>query len=148
MTSNLIKERWSPYSLNATMSMKKLKDNTRASKIIHSHTTTKQTKHNPTQPTLTPSQTILINQHPNYKTTSKLRRCPSVVGGRPAKPVARLGRAGSNPARRALILLWILRAASWVLKCFCSGCGLRSYMLPPTLLYTQKRKVRKIYNTL
>jgi hypothetical protein len=38
MTSNLIKERWSPYSLNATMSMKKLKDNTRASKIIHSHT--------------------------------------------------------------------------------------------------------------
>jgi len=31
-------------------------------------------------------------------------------------------------------LLWILRAASWVLECFCSGCGLRLYMLPLTLL--------------
>ena len=30
-----------------------------------------------------------------------LRGCPSLVGGRPAKPVVRLGRAGSNPAPRA-----------------------------------------------
>jgi hypothetical protein len=31
-----------------------------------------------------------------------LRGCPSLVGGRPAKPVVRLGRAGSNPAPRAI----------------------------------------------
>ena len=30
------------------------------------------------------------------------RGYPSLVGGRPAKPVVRLGRAGSNPAPRAI----------------------------------------------
>ena len=31
-----------------------------------------------------------------------LRGCPSLVGGRPAKPVVLTGRAGSNPAPRAI----------------------------------------------
>ena len=31
-----------------------------------------------------------------------LRGCPSLVGGRPAKPVVSNGRAGSNPAPRAI----------------------------------------------
>ena len=30
------------------------------------------------------------------------RGCPSLVGGRPAKPVVSNGRAGSNPAPRAI----------------------------------------------
>ena len=30
-----------------------------------------------------------------------MRGCPSLVGGRPAKPVVSNGRAGSNPAPRA-----------------------------------------------
>jgi hypothetical protein len=32
-----------------------------------------------------------------------LRGCPSLVGGRPAKPVVLTGRAGSNPAPRAIL---------------------------------------------
>ncbi len=32
-----------------------------------------------------------------------MRGCPSLVGGRPAKPVVLTGRAGSNPAPRATL---------------------------------------------
>ena len=49
-------------------------------------------------------KTIHKDKNPNIssKTEIELRGCPSLVGGRPAKPVAGFGRAGSNPAPRAI----------------------------------------------
>jgi hypothetical protein len=35
------------------------------------------------------------------KTENNMRGCPSLVGGRPAKPVVSNGRVGSNPTPRA-----------------------------------------------
>ena len=52
-------------------------------------------------------KTIHKDKNPKIssKTEIELRGCPSLVGGRPAKPVVRLGRAGSNPAPRAIGML-------------------------------------------
>ena len=49
------------------------------------------------------AKTIHKDKNPKLssKTEIEWRGCPSLVGGRPAKPVVRLGRAGSNPAPRA-----------------------------------------------
>ena len=48
----------------------------------------------------------LNNSGSNLK--NMLRGCPSLVGGRPAKPVVSDGRAGSNPAPRATLSFYFM----------------------------------------
>ena len=43
------------------------------------------------------------------------RGCPSLVGGRPAKPVVSNGRVGSNPTPRAILLV---QREAMILACF------------------------------
>ena len=51
-------------------------------------------------------KTVDLNLNKNDSfSKNELRGCPSLVGGRPAKPVVSNGRVGSNPTPRAILFV-------------------------------------------